>query len=801
MKDKNMKVNYTLTFALLAVALLGGCAAERLYKDGTSQIESGQFEDGLESLRLAMKESPSDNQYRSAFRRQRDAIMNTLLEAAEKARRDGRFNDADALVRRSRGIDNNNSRIAPVAENIARDRQLSAQLREAEKLTAAGKWQDAEALLRKITLLNPEIKGVADLRRKIDSQRMAYGTSIPVLKARQERPVTLHFRDTGLRTVLEALSRDTGINFILDKDVRADTRVTIFVQQVRVEDAIDLILIPAQLEKKIISENTIMIYPATQAKNKEYQDLLLRSFYIQNADLKQTMGMLKTMLKVKDIFIDERVNLLVLRDTPDVIRMAEKLIAAHDVPEPEVMLEVEILEISRIRDTNIGARYPDSLQIINGDLVNKLNSNININLKDQEGRSNLLSNPRIRVKNRQKAKVQIGERVPVISSTTTPTTGGTTVALVSQQITYLDIGLKLDVEPTVNMDDTVSIKLALEVNTLGEKVETQTGAVAYRVGTRTTNTVLELKDGETQVLSGLIRDDDRRTANRLPVVGEFPILDRLFGTVATNGDKTEIVMSITPRLIRTVKRADVTDQESWSGTESAFRTRPLIAKPVPPETRPEAKPAVVAPRPVQPFNPNAPAGAITTPPQAMSQPLPPSDHRGLPAGPAVGAQAITAAPLPALPAVAINPAAAAASTNSSFGISWLGAASAKAGQEVSVVLNLRSSLPVSSAAFQLQFDPAAIEILGVEEGLMMRQDSQPTTFNQTVDPAGRIYGGVSRTSGKPVNGNGALAIIRLRAKPGAKTITLQPLTVSPISADGRVIVLPSIPAFQAAVSQ
>ena len=241
MKDKNMKVNYTLTFALLAVALLGGCAAERLYKDGTSQIESGQFEDGLESLRLAMKESPSDNQYRSAFRRQRDAIMNTLLEAAEKARRDGRFNDADALVRRSRGIDNNNSRIAPVAENIARDRQLSAQLREAEKLTAAGKWQDAEALLRKITLLNPEIKGVADLRRKIDSQRMAYGTSIPVLKARQERPVTLHFRDTGLRTVLEALSRDTGINFILDKDVRADTRVTIFVQQVRVEDAIDLV--------------------------------------------------------------------------------------------------------------------------------------------------------------------------------------------------------------------------------------------------------------------------------------------------------------------------------------------------------------------------------------------------------------------------------------------------------------------------------------------------------------------------------------------------------------------------------
>ena len=632
MKVTTMKIHKLLTVGALAVTLLGGCAAERLYKDGTSQIESGQFEDGLESLRLAMKESPSDNQYRSAFRRQRDAIMNTLLEAAEKARREGRLSDADALVRRSRGIDSSNSRIPQVAQSITRDRQLTAELREAEKLSAAGKWQDAETMLRKITLQNPDIKGSADLRRRIDGQRMAFGTSVPLLKARQERPITLQFRDTGLRTVLEALSRDTGINFILDKDVRADTRVTLFVQQVRVEDAIDLILIPAQLEKKIISENTMMIYPATPAKNKEYQDLLLRSFYIQNADLKQTMGMLKAMLKVKDVFIDERVNLLVLRDTPDVIRMAEKLIAAHDVPEPEVMLEVEILEISRIRDTNIGARYPETLSIVNGDLVNKLNSNITINLKDQEGRSNLLSNPRIRVKNRQKAKVQIGERVPVISSTTTPTTGGTTVALVSQQITYLDIGLKLDVEPTVNMDDTVSIKLSLEVNTLGEKVETQTGAVAYRVGTRTTNTVLELKDGETQVLSGLIRDDDRRTANRLPVVGEFPILDRLFGSVATNGDKTEIVMSITPRLIRTVKRADVADQESWSGTESAFRTRPLMARPLAPETKPEAKPAAAAPRAVQPVNTGAPAAVSPVAPPVAGQPLPPSERMGLPAG-------------------------------------------------------------------------------------------------------------------------------------------------------------------------
>ena len=795
------ELRHLLLATLATGALLtAGCASERLYREGVGLVDAGQYEEGLARLQEAAKESPRDLQYRTALQRQREAIVVGLGEQSEQARREGRMEDAESLVRRARSIDPASTRLPAIAERIARDRTLLVEMRAAERLSSAGKLDEAAEKLNEIALLNPEIRGLAELRKRVDSARLAKRTTSPLIKARQGKPISLQFRDAALRTVLEALSRDTGINFILDKDVRADTRVTIFVQQVRIEDAIDLILTPAQLDRKIVSENTLLVYPATQAKQKEHQELLLRSFYVKNADIKQTTNLLKTMLKIKDVFMDERVNLLVIRDTPDIVRMAERLIEAHDVPEPEVMLEVEVLEISRTNETNIGAKFPETLTLRDGNLVNKLNSSVQINLKSVEGKSNLLSNPRIRVKSRQKARVVIGERVPVISSTTTPTTNGTTPALVSQQIQYLDIGLKLEVEPVVNLDDSVSIKLGLEVNTLGEKIETQTGAVAYRVGTRTTSTVLELKDGETQVLAGLIRDDDRRTANRLPGIGEFPLLDRLFGTVSTEGSKTEIVLSITPRMIRTVRRADVNVQESWSGTEANFRDRPLMAAPLG--------------TPAQGSAPQAPAAAYQAAPAQPGLALPARPVPGvvgapLPAG-APGAAVPTRGPVSAaqpalvtsqgaLPAASGAPSPAA--STGSFAASWSGPASSRAGSEFTITLSARASAPVSSAAFQFQFDPTAIEVLSVEEGGLFRQGGETTTFNQTVDPSGRIYAGVARPSGRGITGSGVLAVIKARPRPGSKEVSINPVTLTPIGPDGRPVNVDALGPYQVQVSQ
>jgi general secretion pathway protein D len=729
-----------LILLLLACsALLGGCAAANFYREGNALIDRGQYEQGVEMLRNAAERAPTRPLYRATYLRRRDDIFTTFMDGVEQALRDQRFDDAQVLIERAGKVDSQDPRVAAAGRELERGRRMAEAIRTAEAEAAAGRWEEADAIVRRVQQQEPRHRAAGVLRQRLDAQRVAQRTTAPTLKSRLPNPVTLQFRETPLRAALEALSRDTDINFVFDREVRADTRITAFLRRVRVEEAIDLMLIPVQLEKKVLSENTVLVYPATQAKQREYQELVMRSFYIETADLKQTQALLKTMLKLRDVSIDERINLIVVRDTPEVVRLAERLIATLDVPEPEVMLDVEVLEIARSSETNIGAKYADSLTLKDRVFVNQLDSSITLNLKSTSGRSNLLSNPRIRVTNRQKASVLIGERVPIISSITTPTTGGgQTVALVSQQINYVDIGLKLDVEPVVHLDDSISIRLGLEVNTLGERIETQTGSVAYRVGTRTTNTVLELRDGETQVLAGMIRDDDRRTVNGLPLLSQFPLLGRLFGAVSTEGTKTEIVLSITPRLIRTVRRADAADQEAWSGTDAVFRTRAL-----------QAQPQAGAPTPAAAA---APVGAVAPVPAPQSAPAD--------------------APPPNTAAVA----------DADVFASWGAPVRLKAGETQVVSLDLRTQRALAGAIVKLEFDPAAVEILAVEGGDWLRYG-----FDQTVDPEGRISVGAAGPIPGGTTGAGSVARLTLRAKPGATAVVLRPLALTAMSATGQSV--------------
>jgi general secretion pathway protein D len=227
-----------------------------------------------------------------------------------------------------------------------------------------------------------------------------------------------------------------------------------------------------------------------------------------------------------------------------------------------------------------------------------------LTLHQTDGRTNLLANPQIRVRNKEKAKIHIGDRVPVL--TTTAAAAG---SFVSQSVTYLDVGLKLEVEPLVYIDDDVGIKLSLEVSSITNTIQTPSGTgttLVYQVGTRNTTTVLRLHDGETQVLAGLISDEDRRSAVRVPGIGEIPALGRLFSSTSDNTVKTEIVLLITPRLVRTMQRADARTVEFAAGTEASSSGGPLggvSAPPFPPQTpqfqpAPQAAPAYVPNVPV-----------------------------------------------------------------------------------------------------------------------------------------------------------------------------------------------------------
>jgi general secretion pathway protein D len=406
------------------------------------------------------------------------------------------------------------------------------------------------------------------------------------------RPVTLQFRDANLRMVFEALARTTGLNVILDRDVRADLKTTIFVKDASVEDTVDLILLQNQLEKRTLNANTMFVYPATAAKQKEYQDLQVRTFQIANADVKYLQTVLKTILKIKEVSVDDRSSTLVLRDTPEAIAVAAKVIAAHDVPEPEVMLEVAVLEVSRDRLLNLGIEFPTALSLTTPTdittlgglkglhpsnlLVSPLSANFNFKLQDTD--ANLLASPRIRARNKEKARILIGDRVPTITNSVTPVATGSSV--VTGQVQYQDVGLKLEFEPQVYSDDEVGIKINLEVSNIAREIPGPNGSLAYQIGTRNAQTVVRLRDGETQLLGGLISSEDRNTASKIPGLGQLPVVGRLFSNNSGNNLKTEIILSITPRILRPPAVIDASLREVFSGTESSIRQRALQLDPV-----------------------------------------------------------------------------------------------------------------------------------------------------------------------------------------------------------------------------
>ncbi|MEZ0198081.1 type II secretion system protein GspD, partial [Pseudomonas qingdaonensis] len=293
----------------------------------------------------------------------------------------------------------------------------------------------------------------------------------------------------------------------------------IFVREVRIEDAIALLLEQNQLRQKIVNDNTVMVYPDSPQKTKDYQELVMRTFYLTSIDANTALNMVKTMLKTRDVFVDERLNTLTMRDTSDAVRMAEKLLQSQDQSNPEVVLEVEVMEVATSRILDLGLQWPNTFGVLSDDgnpvsvldQLKGINSSrisiapapqAKINAQDKD--INTLASPVIRVSNREQARIHIGQRVPIISATSVPSTQG---PVITESVTYLDVGLKLEVQPTVHLNNEVAIKVALEVSNATPLEATRQGTIPVQVDTRNAQTSLRLHDGETQVLAGLVRND------------------------------------------------------------------------------------------------------------------------------------------------------------------------------------------------------------------------------------------------------------------------------------------------------
>lgn len=718
----------------LALLALSGCAtvAEDLHEEGMALFEQGKWEDAVTRLEQAAVLEPRNITIRRDAVTMRDQAINRLLIGATSAETTRRFEEAETLYNRVLRIDPRNARALAGLKGIAAHRRHIQKLGQARESMQQNDLEAAQATVRAVLLENPNLNEARTLQREIDEHIARRAALMPTLKPANLLPFSLEFRDAQLKLVFDAVARLAGLNFIFDKDVKLDARTTVFLRQVNAEEAIDMLLITNQLEKKILNETTLLIYPNIATKQRDYQDLVIRSFHLGNADPKQVMNMLKTILKTKDMFVDEKVNLLVMRDTPDIIRLAEKLIAAQDLPEPEVTLEVDVMEVATSKLTELGLKFPTTLSGPGGTLEQatdissttvNVNSGLILNLKKEDGNTNLLASPRIRVRNREKARVHIGDRVPVISATVTPSTG---TPVVTEQIQYVDVGIKLDVEPSVHLNDDVGIRIGLEVSTFQRLPPTSLGTQAIQVSTRNANTTLRLRDNETQVLTGLISDAVTKTVTKVPIIGDIPALGRLFSNNLDDKRNTELVMLITPRVVRNIRRPELAVAELWSGTEASVKASLPI----------RALPAAVS------------AAKAESLPRALDK----APTNG--AAPVATEQTARLAPPPAARA-AVEP----------IQLSWNAPPAPRVGEEFTVTLIAKSAAPVLRASVQLRFDPAALEIVAVDEGDFFKQGNAATTFSHTENQAvGRVSTNLARSSAEGASGEGKLVTLRFKAK-------------------------------------
>lgn len=762
----------TMCMSLIVAFMLFGCAAQMAYRDGKDLLAQGKAEEGLAKLQEAVRRDPQAVEYRMTYMSTRDRIISGYLEQGDRLIGVGKWSEAEKTYQRALALDVTSDRARAGLRAIEAEQRHVKLLGEARAAWDKKDVDTAQFKLRSILSENPKHTNALALR-KVISDATVQPLTDAVLALAYKKPISIEFKDVAIKQVFEVISRTSGLNFLFDKDVKTDQKTSIFLKNSTIASAVHFTLLTNQLEQQVLDGNTILIYPNTAAKQKDYQEMVVKTFLLANAEAKTVANALKTIVKSKDVVVDEKLNMLIVRDSPAAIRLAEKLIAVQDVPEPEVMLEVEILEVKRSRLQELGVKWPSALaltplpsasggtvtlrdlQNLNSATVGAAISPMTINARQLDSDANILANPRIRARNHEKAKILIGERVPNITATSTAT------GFVSESVNYVDVGLKLDVEPTVYLDNDVAIKVSLEVSNIVSQIQTKSGSIAYQIGTRTASTVLRLKDGENQVLAGLINDEDRRSADKVPGVGELPVVGRLFGNTADNNQKTEIVLSITPRLIRNIQRPDDTLSEFRAGTDSTFRIRPdtitssaAPANALSSTSSQERSGASVPPTGAPTNNP------INNTPQAPNTGMIQSNGNALNTQ-----EAVTSVPV----------------------LRWQGPAQVRVGEVMSVQLAMHSDQPITSLPMAVAYDNQVFQVTGVAEGDFLRQGGAQTDFASRIEPNGQVLMTATRSGEGGATASGVVATVNFRALRTVEATRVQLLTVAPIGVGGRSV--------------
>lgn len=750
---------------------LAGCAEQRIRETAQAQMRAGNYEQALKSLSTGLQTYPESNLLRAGVLETRTDAVSRLTNLSLSARSEGRLDEAEKLLQRALAVAPDDSRVQTLLTSLNSDRRQRATLAEAEALVTQRRPAAALKVVNEGLKSDPKQPGLLALKRRLETDQRQAEIKTSQIGLSETRPISLDFRDASIRTVLDVVSRNSGLNFILDKDIKTDTRVTVFLRSAKVEDVIDLITSTNQLAKKVIDSKTVLIYPNTPEKQREHQEQIVRVFYLSSADAKGASAFLKSMLKIREPYVDERSNMISIRDSQENVQLAERLIALYDAAEPEVLLELDVIEINTTRLTELGVQFPNTFSLdvlapggtggltlanirgLTRDRIGLSIGGVTVNLRRETGDFNTLANPRIRVKNRAKARVLVGDKIPIIT-----TTQGST-GFVSESVNYVDVGLKLDIEPTVYVDDDIGINVSLEVSTLGQQIKTASGSIAYQIGTRNASTLLRLHDGETQLLAGLISTQERNDAIKVPGLGDLPLAGRLFSSHLDNGQRVELVLSITPHIIRNLRRPDASEAELWVGTEALPRIRPAGGVVASLDPAVQAEDAAVRP-PERSGPPGAPQPGPLTGFNDAGQPL----------------------------AVQFGPVA-----------RWVGPPQVKSGETFTAVLELNADQPFRGVPVQFGYPKERLELLDVEEGDLFKQGGAQTSFTKTIDAInGRGSAGVLRTAATGATGKGNVLALRFKAlSAGPAELTL--LSMQPVGLAGPVPRSASLPVLRVQV--
>jgi len=737
---------------LLIVAGLAssGCAAKWAYRQGQSEAKKGNWDLAVARLTKALQRDANNIGYKIALENARIQASRYHQDQARKALAADNLDKAAEELKIASDYDPSNKAAADELAGV-KDRLLK---RDAEKR----RLSDFESMRARVQASRP---------------------GVPVLSPRSTAPIRLHFPDTSLQKVLETLGKLAGVNVLFDFDYR-DKRVDVDLSGLSFQEALDRLTFTNRLFYKVLDQNTIIIVPESPAKRRVYDEVLLQTFYLQNAEVKDVETVIKQMLgTTAKVASNATLGSLTIIGTVDQLALAERVVGANDKARGEVIVDVEILEINRNKakqygielsnytvsetfapfadpvagstTTNIRAHLLSSLNL--ADFVVNIPSTLLARFFQSDSSVRLLAAPRLRAAEGKPTKLSIGTEVPVPVTTFTATQPGVTTFAPATSFNYRNVGVNLTITPRVNASGEIALEMSAEFSQVGDERNVGTGQNPINVPTflsRKIEGVLRVRDGETNLIGGLVQSREAESFKGILGLPSIPILNRILPATSKSKDETEILISLTPHLVRAPRLVDEDLASLYVGSAEQVRVPsarpPLFGLP---EEPPLAPVPIPGPTPTPTPSPS-PETNPTTPPARPVAPGTVMEPSGAPSVPAGERRGVTAAVSPA-------------------------EASLRVGETANVSVVLLNVQDLVGMEMVLSYDPALLEAVDVGTGPLLTLDGAAVGVERNIEP-GHARAKFARATG--TSGSGMVATVTFRAlRQGAGAVTVDSLSI------------------------